>query len=397
MSKLALGGRSSVWAFALLLVGQAQSPERLANQGKWAEAERAFVALEGTRSLSFSELKTAVEISTRLNNWNRVAQLLANFRRRHTLTHAQKIQLYEAYLKTGDKESAEKELIALVRERLGDEQPVHLLAFLYLSQEKLGAAAALYRQYLGRNPRALESRINLALIDFKLDRADEAFAHLKRAFALNPKQANEYFYRQLVRNMPPEGLAELAEDTKKELGLPGEGPLVHLHLAREYDNLKRYDNAISEYEKYLAGKPGDTETRFALAKLYFQVGDSAKSEELLSDLIGKPGNLGNAARLLAAELAVKSSEIERASQLLDQLPSSYRSLPAYQYLEARVALSRGENQTAENLLEKVIRRAPEISEAYFHLGQLYLRTGREQKGRDLLAEFERKKAESEHR
>ena len=81
--------------------------------------------------------------------------------------------------------------------------------------------------------------------------------------------------------------------------------------------------------------------------------------------------------------------MEHASQLLSALPEPYPTLPSYRYLQARVAISKGDDQTAEKLLQQVIAAAPEITEAYFHLGQLYLRAGRTEQGREMLAEFER--------
>jgi tetratricopeptide (TPR) repeat protein len=377
-------------AFALLLIAQTTTAEQMAKEGKWAEAEQAFIKLEQIRGVSVSQLNTAIEVSSRLNNWTRVVQLLTNFRRRQPLTFSLRLKLYEAELRAGDRAAAEKELASLARQRPNDQQLVHLLAFLYLSQDRLADAANLYTRYLKRNSSAIESHINLALIDFKLDRGEEALSHLKQGFAINPREANAYFYRQLVRNMPPEGLADLAEDAKKELGLPQDGLLAHLYLAREYENLKRYDNAISEYDKYLQGQPEDEESRFALAKLYSQTGDTQRSEAALSELLKQTGRVGDAARLFAAELAVKGGDMERASQLLSMLPESYRTAPSYRYLQARVAISKGDHQAAETLLQQVIAAAPEIAEAYFHLGQLYLRTGRTEKGRELLAEFERK-------
>ena len=87
---------------------------------------------------------------------------------------------------------------------------------------------------------------------------------------LDFERANPYFYRQLVRNMSPQGLAEVAEDTKRALGLPGDGPRAHLYLAREYQNLTRHDSAIEEYDKYLAEQPEDAEARLALARQYLR-------------------------------------------------------------------------------------------------------------------------------
>lgn len=368
---------------------QTTSAEQLAAAGKWAGAEEGFATLEKQRKLSSAQVNAAVEVSSHLNHWTRVIELLTNFRRHHPLTISQREKLGRAYLMSGQPKEAEAELVSLLRDLPDEEQLVHSLAYLYLSESRFAEAADLYFRYLETHPRAFESHVNLGLIHFKLRRTEEALADLRKAFGLDFEKANVYFYRQLVRNMRPEGLAELAEDTKRALGLPGDGVAAHLHLAREYQNLTRHDNAIEEYEKYLAAKPEDGEARLALATLYFRRGDMEKSEAAVSSLLDMTGDLGHAARLFAAELAVVARHIDRALQLLQDLPAAYRRLPQYKYLAARVALNQADVQTAEKLLLEVIAAEPQKAEAYFHLGQLYLRNGKGEKGRQFLAEFER--------
>ena len=230
---------------------------------------------------------------------------------------------------SGNAKEAEKELVSLSQDVPDDERVVHLLAYLRLSQNRLAAAEEVYLRYLERHPQAVESRVNLGLINFKLARTQEAFAHLRKAFELDFEKANPYFYRQLVRNMSPQGLAEVAEDTKRALGLPGDGPRAHLYLAREYQNLTRHDSAIEEYDKYLAEQPEDAEARLALARQYLRTGDRERAETAVGGLLELTGEVGSDARLFAAELAVTDSNIERALRLLEELPGTYKELSSY--------------------------------------------------------------------
>lgn len=361
---------------------------RRVESGDLAGAEQAFARLEQAGRLEAELLAEAVEVSSRLDHWDRVAQLLSRFRARGALTLEQRVQLYEALLKAGARESAEAELRSLRQDRPADERFVHLLAFLQLSQQRLGEAAATYQAYLRQHPEAIESRINRALVLFKLQQGAAALEELAQAFQRDFESANRYFYRQLVRNMPTGGLAELAEDVKSELGLPPDGVRAHLHLAREYDNLKRYDPAIEHYRHYLTRRPGEPEVRLALARLYFRVGDDSACEAALGPLLDQEGTFAEQARLLAAELAVRSARFERAAQLLSSLPDSYRRQPLYLYFSARVALDRGEKDRAEALLREVIRKEPDLAEPYFHLAQLHLRSGRIEEGRRLMREFQ---------
>ncbi len=381
------------WLMAGISSAPAQEPvsakaERLAEAGQWLEAEAAFRELELRQNLTPDQLDRALEISGRLNHWDRVVQLLHKFRSRAPLSAGQRVQLYEALLKIGEKGKAEAELQGLRRDYPGNEYFAHLLAFLHLSQERFAEAVQVYLGFLEERPEAIESRVNLALVLFKLQRGDEALEQLSRAFKLDFTSANQFFYRQLVRNMPPEGLADLAEDVKTALRIPSDGIRTHLHLAREFENLKRYDPAILHYRAYLEAEPSHEEARLALAKLYFRVGDDAQCEALLGPLIESSGNFGDSARMLAAELAVRSGRFERAQELLEALPASFRREPLFLYFSARVALHRGEDSAAAELLRDVIRLDPDMAEPYFHLAQLELRKGNIEEGKRLMQEFQ---------
>ncbi len=384
-------------AWSLLAAPAAVSPQSLAEQarrfaenGQWLQAEEVWRKLERDSGLGAQHLDLAVEVSTRLNHWSRVVEILESSRPKQPLSLAQRVTLYEARLKAGQKAEAEAELQALLRDRPEDEHFAHLLAFLYLSQERYEQAIQTYSDFLQRVPGAIESRVNLALVLFKLGQGPPALQQLSRAFQQDFEAANQYFYRQLVRNMPTQGLASLAEDVKRELGLPLDGARTHLYLAREYDNLKRYDPAIEHYEQYLEAAGEDQGALLALAKLQFRAGRDTASEELLQPLLEAPGETGNQARLLAAELAIRSGRFERAGDLLSGLPASFHGQPLFQYFSARVALHLGQLEKARQLLQEVIRKDPDLAEPYFHLAQLYFRSGEIEEGRRLMQEFQKR-------
>ncbi len=332
----------------------------------------------------------AIDVSKRLNHWQRVVSLLQSRKGSAGLNAAQRLELSEALLRVGNPKEAESILGELIAEFPDQEGLSHQLAFLYVSQGLYPKAAEVYSSFLKRNPRAVESLVNLALIEFRLELTAAALNHLGRAFEADYARANDFFYRQLVRNMPPEGLSQLAEDTKKALGLPPDGPQAHLFIARENENLSRYQSAITAYEAYLASV-SDEDSRYRLARLYFLAGESKKSEELVRQLIAAGGPIGYSAGLLGAELAVRSNDFQRAAHLLASLPSEYRNNSTYRYAAGRVALNQEDFAEAEKHLSEVVRNDPERAEAYFHLGQIYLRTGRVEKGRQMMQEFQNRR------
>lgn len=388
----------AAWAAALAPLGALPSEQQpslevarqLVAEGKWSQAEAAFSELQRRGLLSQGALDDAAEASRRLNHWERVVALYRLF----PLNAEQRLKLYEACLRAGRQEEAEGELKALREQRPEDEQLVHLLAFLYLSQNRAREAVLLYQSYLSRHPKAFESSINLALVHFSLEETDAALGLLGQALQAGRGEANKYLHRQMVRNMsgmPPGEIARLIEDIRRELGLAAQGADTFRMLAEEYRNLNRYAQAIEAYETYLGQKQGDDpESRFALARLYFLQGNDSKASAALAPLLQGSSAQADQARLFAAELAVKGSDFEKAGRLLGQLPARYASQGIFQYLSARIALDRGETERARQLLEQVTQSHPEIAEAFLHLGQIYMRLGRRQEGQRLLAEFKQR-------
>ncbi|HSR70387.1 MAG TPA: tetratricopeptide repeat protein [Acidobacteriota bacterium] len=367
-----------------------QDALRLVREKQFSQAEEIFLRLQEEGRLEKQHLEEAAEASRQLSHWERVIGFYQAF----PLDIPQRVKLYEAYLRAGRQEEARRQLLDLRRDRPSDERFVHLLAFLHLNRGQAQEASAIYREFLQENPQAFQSHINRALVLFSLQRTDEALKHLEVAFAHGGQEANLYFYRQLAGNMQgmeePQ-LAQLAEDVRQASGLPPLGARGHLLLAREFSRLNRYPPAIEGYRRYLQEHPQDNEVRLDLARLHFLQGDSGQALQILQPLIRQEGTEGNKARLFAAELAVKEEDYQAAAAHLQSLPSEFRERGLYLYLSARVAMNRGEIDQARDLLESVTRRHPEITEAFLHLGRLYMRQGRREEGRRLLQEFQRRK------
>ncbi|HSR49953.1 MAG TPA: tetratricopeptide repeat protein [Acidobacteriota bacterium] len=390
---LAVAAAAPGWtgsAVAAAAIQDGQEALRMLESGQYGQAEEAFRSLQEEGRLKKQWLDQAVEASRQLNHWERVVELYRAF----PLDIPQRVELYEALLRAGRQEEARQELLALRRERPGEERFVHLLAFLHLNRGQTEEASQVYAEFLQDHPQAYESHVNRALVLFSMQRTDEAIGHLKTAFDEGGEEANLHFYQQLARNMKGMSeaqLAQLGDDVRQAAGLPGLGVRGHLLLGREFSRLNRYPPAIEGYGRYLEAHPQDDQVRYDLARLYFLQGDSQQARATLDPLIDSQGTDGDRARLFAAELAVKEEDYEAASGYLGSLPSAYHDQGLYRYLSARVALQQGDTEKACSLLESVVEKHPEIEEAFFHLGQLYLRQGRREEGRRLLQQFQRRK------
>jgi tetratricopeptide (TPR) repeat protein len=188
------------------------------------------------------------------------------------------------------------------------------LGYAYTGLHENDDAVAAYRKALGLKPDLFEARINLGILLVEMNRPKEALEHLEKAAALKPQNARPHLYyaralaaagqtdaaqkefQETLKLDPKSAMAhfdlgqiELNQkqfegaraEFEKAAGLDGRLAQALLGEALALEGLKRTADAAPYFEKYLAAKPDDLETRFHLAKINLEQG---KNEEALADL-----------------------------------------------------------------------------------------------------------------
>ena len=205
------------------------------------------------------------------------------------------------------------------------------LGYAYTALHKYEEAIAAYRKAVELEPNLFEARLNLGILLFQLDNPQGALEHLERAATLKPDhpRAQLYYARALALAGQTEG-AEKQYQTV--LRLDPKLPSAQYDLGQLYLQQKRYQEALSafqdaygedpslaqaqlgealaeeglnhkadataQFEKYLAARPDDLETRFHLARLYLEQGKYAQAYEGLQTVYrAKPETPGLAAAL----------------------------------------------------------------------------------------------------
>lgn len=205
------------------------------------------------------------------------------------------------------------------------------LGYAYTGLHQDDDAVAAYRKSIELQPDLFEARINLGILLVEMNQPKDAIGHLEKASALKPDNARAHLY--YARALAAAGQAEAAQKQFQEsLRLEPNSAIAHFdlgqielnqkhfeearvefekaahldgHLAQALlgtalalEGLKRTADAEACFEKYLAAKPGDLETRFHLAKVDLQEG---KNEDALANLQkvyqAKPDLAGLAAAL----------------------------------------------------------------------------------------------------
>jgi putative PEP-CTERM system TPR-repeat lipoprotein len=146
---------------------------------------------------------------------------------------------------------------------------------------------------------------------------------------------------------------------------------TRVNRAHEYFEQGEFRPAMAELKKALQRDPEHVDARLALADLNLWLGDlDSAQKELERALAG--GASGEEVSLLQTRLLVAQGRFDDLEKLLEQieLPEARRLV-----LEGKVAAARGDLAAAEQKVRDALRAAPEDPEASFELARLAIGRG----------------------
>lgn len=153
---------------------------------------------------------------------------------------------------------------------------------------QLDRAVALFEEAIRSDPASAGALYYLGRVYYKQNKLERAEAALKRSIGLNPDWAPPYdllgilyqkkedwqkaalIYERLLQLIAAKGFDPSSLE-RHSLSLPkmtSDKPVVHYHLAKVYENLGRYDEAISQYQAALQDLPSLVPVRLDLARLF---------------------------------------------------------------------------------------------------------------------------------
>jgi tetratricopeptide (TPR) repeat protein len=220
------------------------------------------------------------------------------------------------------------------------------LGYAYTGLRQNDEAVAAYHKTIELQPDLFEARLNLGILLVEMNRPQAALEHLEKAATLKPDNARAHLYygrvlaaggqddaakkqfQETLRLQPELAIAhfDLAQislnqkqfedawaEFEKAARLDAKLPQAQLGMALALEGLNRPADAAGAFEKYLAMKPDDLETRFHLARLNLQAGQNEAALENLQKVYQvKPGLAGLAAALGdVSALLKKLSESEK--------------------------------------------------------------------------------------
>lgn len=290
----------------------------------------------------------------------------------------------------------EARLQGLDRVQLADyvsRRPDSALGHQYLAGElfnanRFGEAVTEFRKAIALDPRSAAAHRGLGVaLHFAGD--DEAAERtLRSALELDPSSAEAHFFLALTiaPRHPREAMEALTRCT--ELDPTYAGGWYQLALLRT--DLNYNQEAVEAAQRAIQIEPETGVYHEALGEAQLRAGQMGDSLSSLKRAIELDPNLSKA-HLLYGTVMLQTVEpdldaAEEAARTAVRLagPSPQASITL-----ARIAERRGDLPAARQHYEQALEMAPSAKPALFGLGSLLVRVGEEERGRTLLAEFER--------
>ncbi len=264
-----------------------------------------------------------------------------------------------------------------------------------------------YKLALKQSPKLVGARLNLALVYYKMGQVDDATTQLEKVYAENPANhqavlllADCYLRmgreEDVIRVLQPEeqkfpddmavayllGTALIRQKRVEEgqvlvdrILRNGDSAEAHLMLGTAKMNVQDFAGARDEFAKAVALNPNLPEVHVLYAKALIFTGDSDLSaKEYKTELTVDPYNFD--ANLQLGATARQEQRFDEASNFFAQALETRPGDPGVRYQQALIAIEKGENEEAREILEGLIKESPQFTEAHVSLSLVYYKLKR---------------------
>jgi len=309
--------------------------------------------------------------------------------------------------RTGDFESAERTLRALVQAEPKNSDARLLLGQCYLKQDKFDAAIAAFAALLSLQNENVEALLQLGILYRLKGRLGDAANALQRGIQLDPKRADLHYhlgsvhrqggrleeartcFERAIKLDPREALSynalgsvlcklgrrdEAIQVFWRGLQSDPNNPALHYAFGLVLESSGRLEEAIAEYESAVRIRPSWKDAVNVLGTAYRKSGNPAKAVEILARLVSlDPRNPG-----ALTELGLAYDELGKKDEAVAYLRKAIESDPAH--AQASLGLERIlENSGAlTDALEELRRLSlvlPGNADVGVHLGRLLFTLG----------------------
>ncbi len=205
--------------------------------------------------------------------------------------------------------------------------------YYYINENKTTQKSTFLEKILKEDPQNVECMLKLASLYLRTNRVSQAFDLIRRAYTLNP----EYVEKQKISK-----ILDLALRLSRlnELAYKNKDFELYNELGNTYYEVGIFSEAAKAYEKSLALKKPQIDIEIELALTYMNLGENAKSQEVLMDAVKRePYNfyanyyLGKLLKNIQNENKLGLIYLRMASYILSHVKVHYKKEDEKQILE----------------------------------------------------------------
>ncbi len=302
-------------------------------------------------------------------------------------------------LNSGNKSAALERFQTLTRQELNNPLGFYYLGRTYIELDENEKAAANFQKTLKLRPNFLDAREHLAWVLEKLGRNEAAAKEFSIILKLNPGNQKIKEYLKQIHANPNQASgfgAELLEDSNVHLKIgailyeqsaylgaldefrlivyKNEGEDIRIIIAKIYEFLERYDEAVEELEALMASKPESIGLLLQTARLHTINDHPKRAIQLLeraSRLEPKNDRLYHSLALAHMSLAENETAVDYMERAIEINPSK----DAYYFEKGALLEKIGEIDGAIENMKKTIEINPIHSNAHNFLGYIYALQG----------------------
>ncbi len=305
------------------------------------------------------------------------ADLEAMYRRDPSNPRAIRFMLQ--YLRAEGNTAKVTELLTRVEQinpRLDEYLATLIDGYSYLGQSRQAEQTA--REWVARNPEALEPNLVLARLLLSQNKAEDAhqlLGRLKGKFAQDADLDDVIGTLYLQQRQFDKAIEHLDNALDKS---PGNAQ-TRLKLAQAQLSLVLNDEALENVEKVLEQDPTNTEALGLAARIHQAQGRADKAAEMLSRIdVNKVDVRRNP--LMAAQIKARAEQYDDAIAIANQAIFAGNDDPALRMLLAAVYIRKGNANEAENQLISLVRSQPDNWLGYTALASFYTQSNQLNKG-----------------
>ena len=281
----------------------------------------------------------------------------------------------EASIVKSDWKTAETKLDTWLADHPTDARALFDAGYVADAQNRLDAAAGLYRRATEANPKSLEAHLSLGLLLARQKNFDAARSELVTATTLDPGEGGPELkaraWRALAKIDEDSNPAAASDDLIQALKLSPETPADTLLAANLADQAGQYDAAETAYRRVLAEDPNSAAANSGLGHVLIARKQYPEAEKLLRAALEQhPDDIAMTAQLAAALVAQDKAE---ALPLLQKLHQARPDMPALTRMLAEVLAEAGDTEASDALYTGLLAATPDDPDLLVAHGQNLVR------------------------